>query len=127
MFLSTWGALQYGKTIFLRCIYLFCRQISQTEQGCGERNSISKFSRGHAFKFLSREFQWSCRWKRGHVLHLPGKVPSSQHEAGGLPAKVQLSIAICLQNHQTLGKDITGAFLKKLLPVFLALNQHTSA
>lgn len=32
MFLLTGGAVQYGKPIALKCIYLFCRWSRQTEQ-----------------------------------------------------------------------------------------------
>ena len=32
MFLLTGGAVQYGKPIALKCIYLCCRRSSQTEQ-----------------------------------------------------------------------------------------------
>lgn len=42
MFLSSGGAVQYGKPIALKCIYLFCRQSSQTEQGRGEELEIRK-------------------------------------------------------------------------------------
>lgn len=40
MFLSTGGAVQYGKPIALKCIYLFCRRRSQTEQGWKEELEI---------------------------------------------------------------------------------------
>lgn len=42
MFLSSGGAVQYGKPIALKCIYLLCRQSSQTEQGWGEELEIRK-------------------------------------------------------------------------------------
>lgn len=42
MFLSTRGAVQYGKPIAQKCIYLFCRRSSQTEQGWGEELEIRK-------------------------------------------------------------------------------------
>lgn len=42
MFLSTRGAVQYGKPIALKCIYLFCRRSSATEQVWGEELEIRK-------------------------------------------------------------------------------------
>lgn len=40
MFLLTRGVVLYGKPIVLKCIYLFCRQNSLTEQGWGEKEIV---------------------------------------------------------------------------------------
>lgn len=53
MFLLTRGVVLYGKPIVLKCIYLFCRQNSLTEQGWGEKEIVCQvFQRVRSLCFV---------------------------------------------------------------------------
>lgn len=49
MFQPTWGAVRYGKTIRLKCIYLFCGERSKQRTAKGKKKE--GFFKGHNFKF----------------------------------------------------------------------------